>query len=90
VVESCGFSCGAVGSGASDGRREKCDEKQRTCNWGGWYDHIAPPNVMQWKGGGPAGYQGSQFRYGDKSDNMWGCFDFAAPPRLGVPSLVPK
>jgi hypothetical protein len=22
---------------------------------------------------------------GDKSDNMWGCFDFAAPPRLGVP-----
>ena len=77
---------------------------------------------MQWKGGGPAGYQGSQFRYGsrvpclvvspyakvgidstfhsylggfdalpgDKSDNMWGCFDFAAPPRLGVPSLVPK
>lgn len=106
-------------------------------DWGGWYDHIAPPNVMQWKGGGPAGYQGSQFRYGsrvpclvvspyakvgidstfhshisivkfclrnfalpslggfdalpgDKSDNMWGCFDFAAPPRLGVPSLVPK
>src|SRR5438046_4554180 len=32
VVESCGFSCGAVGSGASDGRREKCDEKQRTCS----------------------------------------------------------
>jgi phospholipase C len=102
-------------------------------DWGGFYDHVAPPNVMQWTGGGPAGYQGSQFRYGprvpclvvspyarsgvnssfhshvslvkfclrnfglpplgrfdalpnDKSDDMWDCFDFTAPPRLGVPS----
>lgn len=106
-------------------------------DWGGWYDHAEPPDVMQWKGGGPAGYQGSQFRYGprvpclvvspyarvgvdskfhshvslvkfclrnfglpslggfdalpnDKSDDMWGCFDFTAAPRLGVPSFVPK
>jgi hypothetical protein len=27
---------------------------------------------------------------GDKSDDMWGCFNFAAPPRLGVPTFVPK
>jgi phospholipase C len=106
-------------------------------DWGGWYDHVAPPNVTQWQGGGPTGYQGSQFRYGprvpclvvspyakigidstfhshisivkfclrnfglpslggfdalpnDKSDDMWGCFDFAAPPHLGVPSFIPK
>jgi len=106
-------------------------------DWGGWYDHIDPPNVMQWKGGGPAGYQGSQFRYGnrvpclvvspyakigldstfhshvslvkfclrnfglpslggfdalpnDRSDDMWGCFDFTAPPRLGAPTFAPK
>jgi phospholipase C len=106
-------------------------------DWGGWYDHVEPPNAMQWKGGGPAGYQGSQFRFGprvpclvvspyakvgldstfhshislvkfclrnfglpslggfdalpnDKSDDMWGCFDFTAPPRLGVPIFIPK
>jgi phospholipase C len=106
-------------------------------DWGGWYDHIAPPNVMQWKGGGPAGYQGSQFRYGsrvpclvvspyakvgidstfhshisivkfclrnfalpslggfdalpgDKSDNMWGCFDFAAPRRTLLGSQIER
>jgi phospholipase C len=106
-------------------------------DWGGWYDHVEPPNAMQWKGGGPTGYTGSQFRYGprvpclvvspyarigadshfhshislvkfclrnfslpslggfdalpnDKSDDMWGCFDFAAPPRTGVPTFVPK
>jgi phospholipase C len=106
-------------------------------DWGGWYDHVEPPNVMQWKGGGPTGYAGSQFRYGprvpclvvspyarvgvdsnfhshisivkfclrnfrlpslggfdalpnDRSDDMWGCFDFTAPPRTGVPTFVPK
>ncbi|MDB6105392.1 MAG: hypothetical protein JWO52_5391, partial [Gammaproteobacteria bacterium] len=26
----------------------------------------------------------------DKSDDMWGCFDFTAPPRLGAPTFVPK
>jgi phospholipase C len=35
-------------------------------DWGGWYDHNAPPNVLQWKTVGPPGYQGSQFRYGNR------------------------
>ncbi len=107
-------------------------------DWGGWYDHVDPPNVQAWTGGGPAGYAGSQFRYGsrvpclaispyakpgvnstfhshvslvkfclrtfglppfsaapafapgDPSADMWDCFDFAAPPRLGVPSPTPS
>ncbi len=107
-------------------------------DWGGWYDHVEPPNVQTWTGGGPTGYAGSQFRYGprvpclvispyakqgvnttfhshvslvkfclrtfglqpfstapafapgDRSDDMWGCFDFAAPPRLGTPSSQPR
>jgi phospholipase C len=106
-------------------------------DWGGWYDHVESPNVLQWQGAGPTGYHGSQFRYGprvpclvvspyarvginssfhshislvkfclrnfslpslggfdalpnDKSDDMWGCFDFTAPARLGMPTFVPK
>jgi len=107
-------------------------------DWGGWYDHVDPPNVQAWTGGGPTGYAGSQFRYGsrvpclvvspyakasvnstfhshvslvkfclrtfglqpfsaapafaagDRSDDMWDCFDFAAPPRLGAPSPQPR
>jgi phospholipase C len=106
-------------------------------DWGGHYDHLPPPNVLRWTGGGPAGYQGSQFRYGnrvpclavspyakpgvdstfhshvslvkfclrnfklpalgafdalpnDRSDDMWSCFDFAAPPRLAPPSPIPS
>lgn len=106
-------------------------------DWGGHYDHVSPPNVLQWTGGGLAGYQGSQFRYGnrvpclvvspyanvginsmfhshvslvkfclrnfglpslgafdalpnDRSDDMWNCFNFAATPRLAVPSSVPR
>jgi phospholipase C len=35
-------------------------------DWGGHADHVVPPNVMQWKGSGPAGYQGSQWRYGNR------------------------
>ncbi|TMJ13389.1 MAG: hypothetical protein E6H02_05130 [Bacillati bacterium ANGP1] len=105
-------------------------------DWGGWYDHVDPPNVARWTGGGPAGYAGSQFRYGPrvpclvvspyarrgvnstfhshvslvkfclrnfslpplgaldasavgKSDDMWDCFDFTAPPRLAPPSPKP-
>jgi phospholipase C len=101
-------------------------------DWGGWYDHVTPPLVQTWPGGGHAGYQGSQFRYGprvpclvvspyakqglnhtfyshasvvkfcirlfglqpwnapalaagDRSGDMWECFDFNAPPRLAVP-----
>jgi len=33
-------------------------------DWGGWYDHVAPPRQSNWAGNGPAGYRGSQFRYG--------------------------
>jgi phospholipase C len=105
-------------------------------DWGGWTDHVAPPEVSTWSGGGPAGYHGSQFRYGprvpclvvspyakrgvnkdffshvsivkfclrlfgippwnvpalaptDRSGDMWDCFDFASPPRLGVPPTTP-
>jgi phospholipase C len=35
-------------------------------DFGGWYDHVAAPDVEQWTGGGPAGYSGSQFRYGPR------------------------
>jgi phospholipase C len=35
-------------------------------DWGGWYDHVAPPEKTRWSGGGPAGYTGSQFRYGNR------------------------
>jgi len=105
-------------------------------DFGGHFDHVAPPNVLQWTKAGPPGYQGSQFRYGnrvpclvvspyankgvnstfhshvslvkfclrnfglpplgafdaipgDRSDDMWDCFNFAAPPRLAPPSAVP-
>lgn len=108
-------------------------------DYGGWYDHVdPPPRQSVWTGGGPRGYNNSQFRYGsrvpclvvspyarqginstfhshvslvkfclrtfglqpfgapppaldpgDPSDDMWGCFDFTAAPRLGVPSSVP-
>jgi hypothetical protein len=26
---------------------------------------------------------------GDRSDDMWNCFNFTAPPRLRVPTMVP-
>jgi phospholipase C len=35
-------------------------------DWGGWYDHVPAPNQSQWTGAGPAGYQGSQFRFGPR------------------------
>jgi phospholipase C len=35
-------------------------------DWGGWHDHVQPPLASTWKGGGHAGYQGSQFRYGPR------------------------
>jgi phospholipase C len=35
-------------------------------DWGGWSDHVAPPLVSRWQGGGHAGYRGSQFRYGPR------------------------
>jgi phospholipase C len=35
-------------------------------DWGGWHDHVAPPLASTWPGGGHAGYQNSQFRYGPR------------------------
>ena len=36
-------------------------------DWGGWYDHVTPPNLETWKGNGanPA-YNGTQFRLGSR------------------------
>ncbi len=34
-------------------------------DWGGWYDHVEPPNVEAW-GGGPPLYHNTQFRYGSR------------------------
>jgi phospholipase C len=35
--------------------------------WGGWYDHVDPPDVETWNGSGtPASYNGTQFRYGSR------------------------
>ncbi|MDA4125592.1 MAG: hypothetical protein OK452_00100 [Thaumarchaeota archaeon] len=36
-------------------------------DWGGWYDHVNPPNVETWTGGGASpSYNGTQFRYGSR------------------------
>ncbi len=36
-------------------------------DWGGWWDHVDPPNVETWKNPSPqANYQGTQFRYGSR------------------------
>ncbi|MDA4120112.1 MAG: hypothetical protein OK436_05950, partial [Thaumarchaeota archaeon] len=36
-------------------------------DWGGWYDHVNPPNVETWNGGGAnPSYNGTQFRYGSR------------------------
>ncbi|HEY1429587.1 MAG TPA: alkaline phosphatase family protein, partial [Candidatus Tumulicola sp.] len=35
-------------------------------DWGGWFDHVAPPPASTWSSGGPKGYAGSQFRYGNR------------------------
>ena len=35
--------------------------------WGGWYDHVDPPNVEAWKLPTPQPcYDGTQFRYGSR------------------------
>ncbi|OLE69262.1 hypothetical protein AUF78_12060 [archaeon 13_1_20CM_2_51_12] len=35
--------------------------------WGGWYDHVDPPNVEAWKLATPQpSYMGTQFRYGSR------------------------
>lgn len=36
-------------------------------DWGGWYDHVNPPNVESWKLTSPkSSYKGTQFRYGSR------------------------
>ena len=34
-------------------------------DWGGWYDHVDPPDVAQWPNDG-TNYSGTQFRYGPR------------------------
>jgi phospholipase C len=36
-------------------------------DWGGWFDHVDPPNVETWKDDGShPSYDGTQFRYGSR------------------------
>ncbi len=35
-------------------------------DWGGWYDHVVPPDVETWNGNGNPSYNGTQFRYGSR------------------------
>ena len=36
-------------------------------DWGGWYDHVDPPNIETWKLATPvSSYKGTQFRYGSR------------------------
>ncbi len=35
-------------------------------DWGGWYDHVDPPDVEAWSGNTHPSYRGSQFRYGSR------------------------
>ncbi len=36
-------------------------------DWGGWWDHVDPPNVETWNQAQPQpSYQGTQFRYGSR------------------------
>lgn len=36
-------------------------------DWGGWFDHVDPPNVKSWKDTGQhPSYNGTQFRYGSR------------------------
>ena len=35
-------------------------------DWGGWYDHVTPPDVETWTGSKPLSYKDTQFRYGSR------------------------
>ena len=35
-------------------------------DFGGWFDHVKSPAQSTWSGTGPAGYHGSQFRFGSR------------------------
>src|SRR5579863_190149 len=53
-------------------------------DWGGWYDHVSPPNVETWMGGGNPTYNGTQFRYGSRV----GCLVLGPYARAGYVSKV--
>lgn len=54
-------------------------------DWGGWYDHVDPPNVETWKGNGAhQGYNGTQFRYGSRV----GCLVLGPYVKTGYASKV--
>jgi phospholipase C len=54
-------------------------------DWGGWYDHVDPPQVEVWNGNGAhPGYNGSQFRYGSRV----GCLVLGPYARTGYISKV--
>ena len=52
-------------------------------DWGGWFDHVDPPNVESWQGNGqhPA-WNGTQFRYGSRV----GCLALSPFARSGYVS----
>ena len=35
-------------------------------DWGGWYDHVTPPEVETWQGPAHPSFIGTQFRYGSR------------------------
>jgi phospholipase C len=54
-------------------------------DWGGWYDHVDPPNVETWNGNGThPSYNGTQFRYGSRV----GCLVLGPYARSGYVSKV--
>ena len=54
-------------------------------DWGGWYDHVAPPLKDKWTGGGPSSgptYSNTQFSYG----NRVGCLVISPYSKRGIAS----
>ena len=52
-------------------------------DWGGWYDHVDPPEKDTWPGGGPKGgpsYTGTQFSYGSRV----GCLGISPYSKQGI------
>ena len=52
-------------------------------DWGGWYDHVNPPEKDTWTGGGPKGgpvYTGTQFSYGTRV----GCLVISPYAKKGI------
>jgi hypothetical protein len=69
------------------------------------YDHAAAPRQSNWTGTGPSSRQRVKFcirlfaltawnapalAKSDPAGDLFEAFNFAAPPRLGVPSASPK